>query len=289
MDVRQGVDTGMELERIATGFGFTEGPAWSDRGGYLVFSDIPGDAMWRWDGVRGVVEYRRPSNMANGSTFDRLGRLISCEHATSRVVRREEDRLVVLADRFEGRELNSPNDVVVASDGSIYFTDPTYGRQEYVGIAREVAQPHRGVYRLRVSGELELVAADFGQPNGLCFSRDARVLYVNDSERFHIRAFDVRSDGSLGEGKLWADVALYREEGEGPPDGMKIDVEGRVYCAGPGGIHIFGCGGEHLGLVRVPEVVGNLCWGGSDRKRLFICASSSLYSMVTRVPGWLVV
>jgi gluconolactonase len=223
--------------------------------------------------------------MANGSTYDGQGRLVTCEHATSRVVREEDGKVSILAHRFQGRELNSPNDVVVARDGTIYFTDPTYGRQEFYGVPREVSQPHRGLYRLRTTGQLELMMSDFQEPNGLCFSLDEHVLFVNDSEGFHIRAFHVSPDGSLSGGEVWADLSQYSGEGEGLPDGMKIDEEGDIYCAGPGGVHAFGPNGEHLGSFRVPEVVGNLCWGGPDRLTLFVCASTSLYRMITHIPG----
>ena len=271
-----------ELERIATGFGFTEGPAWSDHGDFLVFSDIPGNAMWRWDRGAAVQKYRSPSNMGNGSTYDAQGRLITCEHATSRLVREEGNELVVLADHFEDLELNSPNDVVVDRDGSIYFTDPTFGRQEYFGVPRELALAFRGLFRLRATGKLELLASDFEEPNGLCFSLDGQVLFVNDSPRMHIRAFHLGHDGSLSGGDVWAEVS---GEGDGVPDGMKLDAEGDIFCTGPGGIHIFGPSGAHIGLIKVPEVVGNLAWGEGNRQTLFVCASTSLYRITTRVPG----
>ena len=275
-----------EIEQIATGFGFTEGPAWCDKGDFLVFSDVPGNALWRWDAVDGVREYRRPSNMGNGSTYDAQGRLITCEHATSRVVREENGQVTVLADQFGGRELNSPNDVVVARDGRIYFTDPTYGRQEFYGVPREPSQPYRGLYRLRTTGDLDLLASDFGQPNGLCFSLDERVLFVNDTDGMHIRAFRITPDASLSGGDVWADLSPYSEEGPGAPDGMKIDVEGDIYCVGPGGVHVFDPAGDHLGSVKSPETVGNFAWGEHDRLSLFICASTSLYRIMTRVPGY---
>ncbi|MGA2259788.1 MAG: SMP-30/gluconolactonase/LRE family protein [Thermoguttaceae bacterium] len=277
------IDSSSHLEQVATGFGFTEGPAWNDKGGYLVFSDIPGNAMWRWEPESGVAEYRKPSNMGNGSTYDPKGRLITCEHATSRVVREEGDNLVVLADHFEGGELNSPNDAVVGPSGDTYFTDPTYGRQEYFGVPRELGQPFRGVYRVLTTGELQLLAKDFDEPNGLCFSIDGRTLFVNDTERMHIRAFNVGQDGTLSGGEVWAEVT---GEGPGGPDGMKIDVEGNIYCTGPGGFHIFDPDGKHLEAVPTPEVVGNLAWGESDRKTLFVCASTSVYRITTLVPGY---
>ena len=272
-----------EVEQVATGFLFTEGPNWCDAGDFLVFSDIPGDAMWRWDEAAGVRPYRVPSRMANGGMYDRSGRLVTCEHATSRVVREEADgSLTVLADRYEGAELNSPNDVVVSAGGAIDFTDPAYGRAEFFGVPRAQELPFQGLYRISAEGELELLAKDFEQPNGLCFSLDERVLYVNDTERMHIRAFDVRDDGSLQGGDVWAELS---GEGPGGPDGMKLYSRGNVYCTGPGGIHIFEPGGAHLGMVATPEVVGNFAWGGRERKTIFVCASTSLYRFSTIVPG----
>jgi gluconolactonase len=276
------VDAQADLERLATGFGFTEGPVWNETGSFLVFSDIPGDAMHRFDAEGGVSEYRRPSRKGNGNAYDAEGRLLTCEHAASRLVREEEGELVVLADRYRGRELNSPNDVVVADDGSIYFTDPSYGRMDYYGVPREPELDVHGLYRLREGAELELLAEDFAQPNGLCFSPDGSTLYVNDSERGHIRTFAVAADRSLSGGEVWVEVT---GEGAGNPDGMKVDAEGNVWCTGPGGIHVFDPGGSLLGAVAVPEVVGNHAWGGAQFDELFICASSSLYRLRTRVPG----
>jgi gluconolactonase len=272
-----------EIRQLAKGFGFTEGPAWSEAGDFLVFSDIPGDALWRWDARSGVLPYRQPSNMANGGAFDREGRLIHCEHATSRVVREEPDgTIVTLVDRYQGVELNSPNDVVVASDGSIYFTDPTYGRENYFGVPRRQELTFQGLYRLSTAGELALLADDFAQPNGLCFSLDEQVLFVNDTVRMHIRAYEVGDDGSIHGGEVWAKVT---GDGDGAADGMKLDAQGRLFCTGPGGIHVFGPKGDRLGLLSVPEPVGNMAWGGADRSTLFVCASTSLYALRTVVPG----
>jgi gluconolactonase len=271
-----------ELEQLATGFGFTEGPAWSDAGGFLVFSDIPGNVMRRWTPGQGVADYRRPSQKANGNAYDHEGRLVSCEHATSKLVREEGDELAVLADRYDGRELNSPNDVVVAADGSIYFTDPTYGRSESFGRERDVQLDFRGVYRLTPAGDLEVLDDTFTQPNGLCFSPDGRTLFVNDSQLRHIRSFRVGDDGSLRGGEVIAQPA---GDEPGVPDGMKVDAEGNIWCTGPGGIHILDPGGTLLGIVAVPEVAANLTWGGPDRDQLFICASTSLYRIPTRVAG----
>lgn len=274
---------GSVLRREATGFGFLEGPNWCDAAACLVFSDIPRNTMWQWVPGDGLFVYRHPSNMGNGGAYDSAGRLVTCEHATSRLVREEANgQCTVLAASHMERQLNSPNDVIVASDGTIYFTDPTYGRMEYFGIPRSQELAFQGVFRLPPSGELELLADDFDQPNGLCLSLDERVLYVNDTARMHIRQFPIASDGSISGGEVWAEVA---GDGEGAPDGMKVNSIGDVYCTGPGGIHVFNKAGEPKGRIRVPENTANFNWGMADRSLLFITASTSLYSVLTREPG----
>ena len=205
-----------QFEQLGTGFLFAEGPLWHAEGSYLLFSDMPGDHLRRWSAADGITTFRKPCNMSNGLTWDREGRLLACEHATSRVTRTESDgRITVVASHYQGKELNSPNDIVVRSDGSLYFSDPTYGRNEYYGVKRPLMLDFRGVYRVRPGGgEPELLAGDFGQPNGLCFSLDETLLYVNDTERQHIRVFDVGSDGSVDKGRIWAQTT---GEGQGLP------------------------------------------------------------------------
>ena len=222
--------------------------------------------------------------MSNGLTWDREGRLLCCEHATSRLTRTEPDgRVTVLASTYEGKELNSPNDVVVKSDGGIYFTDPSYGRMEYYGVPRPPQLGFRGVYRAAPDGRaLTLLADDFGQPNGLCFSADESRLFVNDTERGHIRVFDVRADGTLGKGRIWAEVT---GEGPGAPDGMKIDSAENLYCCGPGGIHVFDRAAQCLGVIRVPSGTANFAWGEDDLKSLFITATATVYRIRVKVPG----
>jgi gluconolactonase len=278
------VGPSVEFEKLGTGFLFTEGPLWNAAGQYLLFSDMPGDRIRRWSADGGVVEFRNPSNKSNGLTWDREGRLLACEHATSRVTRTEPDgRVTVLASHYDGKELNSPNDIVVNRDGAIYFSDPTYGRVEFYGVLRPTELDFRGVYRLEPdTGTLKLLAGDFGQPNGLCFSRDEKHLFVNDTEHGHIRMFDVRPDGSLDGGRIWAETT---GEGPGAPDGMKIDSGGNLYCCGPGGIHIFDSLGTSLGVIKVPEPTANFTWGDTDKRSLFITASTSLYRIRVGVPG----
>jgi gluconolactonase len=272
------------LERLATGFIFTEGPVWHPHEKHLTFSDMPGDHMRRWTAAGGVKTFRKPSNKANGNTYDRAGRMLSCEHATSRVTRTEPDgTITVLATHYRDKELNSPNDIVVKSDRRIYFTDPTYGRMPHYGVERAVQLDFRGVYRVEEDGSgLTLLAGDFGQPNGLCFSRDEKRLFVNDTERGHIRAFDVGADGLLAGGAVWAEVT---GSGNGAPDGMKLDRDGNLYCSGPGGLHVLSPDARSLGVIQTPEVVANFTWGDDDFRSIFLTASTSLYRVRTKTPG----
>lgn len=276
-----------QVERLATGFEFTEGPLWDFGEECLLFSDMPGDVIRRWWENNGEVEQiRKPSNMSNGLTYDGEGRLIACEHATSRVTRSEHDgTITVLASHYRRKELNSPNDVVVKSDGSIYFTDPPFGRMAYFGVERPQNLNFQGVYRLQSQdSEPTLLVGDFQAPNGLCFSPDESLLYVNDTERMHIRVFDVRADGIVENGRVFC-VEDSEELGEGVPDGMKVDELGNVYCTGPGGIWVISPEAEHLGTICVPEKVANLNWGGSDWSILYITASSSIYRVATKTRG----
>jgi len=243
-------------------------------------------------GPDGVTEVRRPTNNANGMTYDGDLNLIVCEHATSSLTREYPDgRREVLASRFEGRELNSPNDVCVRADGSIYFTDPWYGRMAEFGIEREPELGWQGVFRVPPdrgvgAGEREprLVVGrdDFYMPNGLCFSPDERRLYINDTRRYCIRVYDVRADGSLTNGRLFAD-GIGSDAGEGVPDGMKCDERGNIWITAPEGLWIYNPQAELIGRLAVPELTANLTWGGDDWRTLFITASRSLYRIRTKV------
>jgi len=281
---RQVVGDSIEFEQLGTGFLFTEGPLWHAAEQALLFSDMPGDQIRRWSAKDGVVSFRKPSNKANGLAWDRECGLLACEHATSRVTRTGRDvTITTLVSHYDGKELNSPNDIVVRSDGGIYFTDPIYGRVEFYGVPRASELGFQGVYRLEPDGKtLRLLVDDFGQPNGLCFSPDEKRLFINDTERQHIRLFEVRADGSLDAGRVWARTT---GEGDGAPDGMKLDSAGNLYCCGPGGIHVFDPDGLCLGVIRVPEATANFNWGDDDYKSLFITASTSLYRVRVRVPG----
>jgi gluconolactonase len=282
--LRTVVGSEVAFEKIATGFLFTEGPLWHAREQYLLFSDMPGDHLRKWRAKEGVTTFRKPCNQTNGLAWDAQGRLLACEHASSRLTRTEADgSIAVLASHLDGKELNSPNDLAVRSDGSIYFSDPTYGRNEYYGRPRPVVLGFRGVYRVEPeSKRLTLLADDFGQPNGLCFSADEKRLFVNDTDRKHIRVFDVRPDGKLANSRVWAET---NGDDPGAPDGMKLDVEGNLYCCGPGGIHVFSPDAACLGVIRVPEYTANFCWGDADFRSLYITASTSIYRIRTQIAG----
>jgi len=266
------------LERVATGFQFTEGPVWIDEERILLFSDIPANRIFKL-AARRVTGFRAPSGNSNGLTRDREGRLIACEHGNRRVTRTEKDGSIkTLADKFQGKKLNSPNDVVTKSDGAIYFSDPSYGIKP-----DQQEQAVQGVYRLSPDGkELLLVADDFARPNGLAFSPDEKKTYIDDSERRHIRVFDVQNDGSLAGGAIFHDMNVSTP---GAPDGMKVDAEGRIFCAGAGGVWVLDAAGKHLGTILTPEKPSNCAWGDDDRRSLYITAVTSVYRIRVNVPG----
>jgi len=278
------VGAGVEFERIATGCLFTEGPLWHPRERYLLWSDMPGDHLRRWSASEGVSTYRKPCNKSNGLAWDRQGRLLACEHASSQVTRTEPDgRITPLATHFRGKQLNSPNDIICAADGAIYFTDPPYGRAEFYGVPREPELSFQGVYRVGEEAKSPvLLVDDFDRPNGLCLSLDGRRLFINDTARRHIRVFEVKSDGALAGGRVWAETT---GDGPGAPDGMKIDSAGNVYCCGPGGIHVFDAEAACLGVIHVPEHTANFAWGDADYRSLYITASTSVYRIRVHTPG----
>jgi gluconolactonase len=281
------VDENAEVEQIATGFTFTEGPIWMPDGS-LHFSDMPGDKRRRWHPEEGVTVLRDPSNKCNGMTLDNDGNLLVCEHVTSSVVRERPDGTrETLATHWGDKELNSPNDVIVASDGSIIFTDPTYGRMPGFGLEREQELDFQGVYRLPAGGgDLELLVDDFAQPNGLCFSPDESLLYINDTTRAHIRIFEVGPNQSLSNGRVFAESIGDGDLAKGGlVDGMKLDEHGNVYVTGPDGVWVFGTDSEHLGTIEVPESVGNINWGEDGWRSLFIPASTSVYRVRMKVAG----
>ncbi len=277
------------VERLHTGMRWAEGPVWFGDGGYVVWSDIPNDRMLQWVDGLGVRTFRQPSNYANGNTRDLEGRLITCEHGARRVTRTEIDgRITVLADRYKGKRLNSPNDVVVKSDGTIWFTDPPYGiMNDYEGHKADMELDGCYVFRLDPrAGELTVVADDFVRPNGIAFSPDERRLYVSDTSishdpngNRHIRVFDVDEKGRLSNGRVFAVVT------PGCSDGFRLDTAGNVWTSAGDGVHCYAPDGTLLGKIRIPEAVSNLCFGGPKRNRLFITATTSLYSVYVGVNG----
>jgi gluconolactonase len=280
------IDADAPLEQIGTGFTFTEGPIWHPADHYLLFSDMPADVRRRWDALRGVVELRRPANKCNGMTYDADLNLIVCEHATSSLVREFPDgRREILASHFNGQELNSPNDVCMRTDGSIYFSDPWYGRMPVFGIERPRQLGFQGVYRVPPGGgepQLLVERTQFDQPNGLCFSPDEKLLYVNDTAKSLIQVFEVGDDGSLSSGEVFAS-GIRSDTEPGAPDGMKCDSRGNIWLTGPGGVWVYGSSGELLGKIRAPEPVANLAWGSLDFRTLFMTATHSVYAVRTKV------
>ena len=282
------IDLDAEIRELGSGYGGSNGPAegplWWHEGDYLLFSDIHNDRRMKWAEGEGVTLFAEPTNRANGLTRDLQGRLLACEHDGRRVSRlsRDGERITVIANSFQGRQLNRPNDVVVKSDGSIYFTDPwTFPRP-----ANQWEQPFSGVYRVSPDlGTLTLLAADFTLPNGLAFSPDESILYVNDSRRRHIRAFEVLPTGglSLASDRVFADLGGARP---GVPDGMKVDVQGNIYCGGSGGLWILDAAGQHLGtVVHGHEATTNLCMGGADWQTLFFTTRNTLGSVRLKIAG----
>ncbi|MER6617036.1 SMP-30/gluconolactonase/LRE family protein [Streptomyces xantholiticus] len=274
------------LEQLHGDCRWAEGPVYVPAWRQLIWSDIPNDRMLRWDEQTGAIGvFRSPAGHSNGNTLDREGRLISCEQGSRRVTRTEPDgRITVLADRFEGRRFNSPNDAVVHSDGSIWFSDPTFGiTSDYEGHRAEPEIDGCNVYRIDPStGAVRLAADGFDGPNGLVFSPDERQLYVSDTVAGHIRVFDVHDNGTLGDGKVFAEAA----GGDGRFDNIRFDDGGRLWAAAMhGGIHCYDPDGTLIGRIRVPESVSNIAFGGPKNNRLFITATTSLYSLVVSVTG----
>ena len=278
------------VEKLWTGCRWAEGPAWFPALRSVVWSDIPNDRMLRWDETNGQVGvFRQPAGFSNGNTIDRQGRLVTCEHGNRRATRTEHDgSITVIADDYEGKRLNSPNDAVVKSDGSIWFTDPAYGiDSDYEGhkSASEIGACH--VYRVDpADGIVRIVADDFVRPNGLAFSPDEKRLYIADTGMSHvvdgprhIRVFDVGAEGKLSGGAVWAtcDAGMF--------DGFRLDSDGRVWTSAGDGVHCYQPDGTRIGKVRIPERVANVVFGGARLNRLFICGTTSFYAVMTMVNG----
>lgn len=271
------------IERLYDGCRWAEGPVYVPAGRYVVWSDIPNDRMLRWDEMTGNVgEFRQPAGHSNGNTLDREGRLVTCEHGNRRVSRTEHDGSIsVLAEHFDGKRLNSPNDVIVRSDGSIWFTDPAYGiDSDYEGhrAASEIGACN--VYRIDpATGHVAVVADDFDRPNGLAFSLDESQIYIADTRHNHIRVFDVNGAGPLGAGEVFAECTA------GHFDGFRLDDTGRLWAGVGDGVHCFDPDGTLIGKLHLPEDAANLTFGGLARNRLFITATTSLYSIRINVNG----
>ena len=290
------VAPGTKIEKLAGGFMFTEGPVWIQDGGYLLFSDPNNNLIYRWSEDDGVSVYRTHSGYSgmdigeygqpgsNGLTLDSLGRLTINEHGNRRVTRLEKNgQLTVLADRYQGKRLNSPNDLVYRSDGALYFTDPPFGLPKFFDDARKEL-PYSGVFCL-INGQLKEVSKDLTGPNGLAFSPDEKYLYVDDwdAKRKVILRYEVAKDGSLASGKLFFDATS--EPGEHAWDGLKVDRQGNIYASGPGGLWIFSPEGKHLGTISGPEHPHNIAWGGEDEKTLYLAAQTGLYRIRLKIPG----
>jgi gluconolactonase len=272
------VDPGARLEKLATDMKFLEGPVWVPRdGGYLVFSDIPENELKRWSAGKGLGTFRKPSGNANGNLLDAQGRLVTCEHTGRRLsVAEGEAPAATLVDSFQGKRFNSPNDVAIKADGTVWFTDPDYGLG---GNPREMEGNYVYCFDPKTKA-ITAVVKDFDKPNGICFSPDGSKLYVADSGKpHHIRVFQVNQDNTLSDGKVFVTID------PGGPDGIRCDAEGRIWSSARDGVHVFLASGELIGKVLVPETPANLCFGGADGRTLFITARKSLYSIPVKVTG----
>lgn len=274
-----------KVQRLATGMNFVEGPQWfPGDGGYLVFSDIPANELKKWTAAGGLTTFRAPSQNSNGNTMDGAGRLVSAEHSGRRVSVTERDGAVkAVVDRFNGKKFNSPNDVVVKSDGTVWFTDPDYGLPANPQTKQKEGKEQEGNFVFRFDpkgGKITAVARDFDKPNGLAFSPDEKRLYIADSGApKHIRVFDVKTDGALASGSVFCKID------KGGPDGIRCDTAGRVWSSAGDGVHIFAADGNLIGKILVPETPANLAFGGKDLRTLFITARKSLYSVPVLAKG----
>jgi gluconolactonase len=295
------LEPGAKVEKVAGGFQFTEGPVWDSDGGFLLFSDIPANAIMKWSPKDGVSVYRKqifkgvyPTGMqvgTNGLAIDKEGRVVAAEHGDRRVARFARDGpATTLADKYEGKQLNSPNDLVIRKNGDIYFTDPPFGLlRPGQATPQDIAKnPDRdldfnGVYRITAAGKLEVLSKALALPNGLAFSPDEKKLYVADSAGKTWSVFDVKPDGTLGMDRIFFNAT--GESGRGVPDGMKVDTAGNIWATGPGGILVISPDGKLLGTIAFPEDPANCAWGDADSKTLYVTARTGLYRIRTKIAG----
>lgn len=270
------IDPNQEIEVIADGFSFTEGPLWNAQNDYLLFSDIPSNRIFQWKSNEDLKVFREPSSFSNGLTYDRSGRLIACEHQSRSVTTQSPDgSITIIASTYQGKRLNSPNDVITVSDGSVIFSDPIYGLRRGMGGPAEQELDFEGIYRIPPEGEpLQLLCNNFERPNGLCLSPDEKKLFIADTVRQHIRVFEIASDWKINGGQIWAE--LWDDGLIGRPDGMKMDIHGNLFCTGPGGIWIFNHQASLLGRIYLPDKTSNLAWG-EDGHSLFITCSATVF------------
>lgn len=274
-------------DQIVSGCIFTEGPLWNHRDNTLTFSDVRGNTMYRWSEATGKQIIRQPSGVSNGNTFDRNGNMVTCEHMNRRVSRTYADgRVETLVDKFEGKRLHSPNDIVLAKNGDLYFTDPPYGLRQPDGTFAAGDMPFNGVYRIAASdGSMSLVVDDFERPNGLVLTDDGQHLLIDDTDRHQVRIFDLGADGKVSNGRVFADVTY--GDIVGRPDGMKLDSQGNLYVTAntANGVWVYAPDGTLLGFIGVPEGPANCAWGGPDNRTLFITACTGVYRLQMKVAG----
>ncbi len=280
-------------EKIVDGYNWVEGPVWNRAGGYLLFSEIPSNSIYKWQEGNGTSLYLRPSGYtgaepfpgpepgSNGLAFDPEGRLVRNKHGDRQIVRREADgRDTVLVDRYQGKRINSPNDLVFKSNGDLYFTDPPFGLpKSFDDPGKEL--PFQGVYRLSKDGKLTLLTKDVRAPNGIGFSPDEKTLYISNADRENAvwLAFEVKDDGTLGKSRVFFDGTAWAKTGKGVPDGLKVDRHGNLFAAGPGGLHVFSPDGTHLGSFVADVAISNCAWGGDDGSVLYFTVSSAIYGI----------
>ena len=291
------IPAGATIEVLGDGFKWAEGPVWDKAAGRLYFSDVKSNTAHAWSEAGGISVFLKPSGYtgsepftgaepgSNGLTIDAKGRLVLCQHGDRRVARREGDKFVTIADRFEGKRFNSPNDLVYAKDGSLYFTDPPYGRPKtFDDPDRET--PWQGVYRVAPDGKVSLLIKDLKAPNGIGFSPDGKILYIaqSDGEKPYIMAYPVQADGSVGAGRLFFDATPLKKDGPGGPDGLKVDKDGNLFAAGPGGILVLTPKGEHLGTIHTGVPTANCAFGG-DGSTLYMTANDMLCRVKTTTKG----